>query len=202
LTLPLITTKSGKKFGKTEEGAIFLDKKLTSPYKFYQFWINTPDDQVIKFLKYFTFLRKEEILSLKEKLKREPKKKEAQKVLAREVTKIVHGEREAKRVERISQILFYGNVRELKEKEIKEAFFNVPSVKIEIKREIPVLDLLILSQATKSKSEAKRLIKQRGVSINGELILEINKIINKKEALYQKYFVIKKGKRNYYLVEC
>jgi len=202
LTLPLILTKSGKKFGKTEEGAIFLDKKLTSPYKFYQFWINTQDKDVISFLKYFTFLKKEEILDLEKKLKKEPKKKEAQKVLAKEMTKIVHGKEEAKRVEKISQILFYGNVKELKEEEIKEAFFNVPSTKIEIKKEIPVLELLVLSGAVKSKSEAKRLIKQRGISINGELILEIEKMITKKEALYQKYFVIKKGKRNYYLVEC
>jgi tyrosyl-tRNA synthetase len=202
LTLPLILTKSGKKFGKTEEGAIFLDKKLTSPYKFYQFWINTDDKDVISFLKYFTFLKKEEILNLEQKLKKSPKKKEAQKVLAREVTKLVHGREEAKRVERISQILFYGDVKELKEKEIKEAFFNVPSIKIEMKRETPVLELLVLSRAVKSKSEAKRLIRQRGISINGELILEIDKIITKKEALYQKYFVIKKGKRNYYLVEC
>jgi len=202
LTLPLILTKSGKKFGKTEEGAIFLDKKLTSPYKFYQFWINTQDKDVISFLKYFNFLKKEEILDLEKKLKKEPKKKEAQKVLAKEMTKIVHGKEEAKRVEKISQILFYGNVKELKEEEIKEAFFNVPSTKIEIKKEIPVLELLVLSGAVKSKSEAKRLIKQRGISINGELILEIEKMITKKEALYQKYFVIKKGKRNYYLVEC
>ncbi len=202
LTLPLILTKSGKKFGKTEEGAIFLDKKLTSPYKFYQFWINTQDKDVISFLKYFTFLKKEEILDLEKKLKKEPKKKEAQKVLAKEMTKIVHGKEEAKRVEKISQILFYGNVKELKEEEIKEAFFNVPSTKIEIKKEIPVLELLVLSGAVKSKSEAKRLIKQRGISINGELILEIKKMITKKEALYQRYFVIKKGRRNYYLVEC
>ncbi len=201
LTLPLITTKSGKKFGKTEKGTIFLDKNLTSPYQFYQFWINVPDDQVIKMLKYFTFLSKSEIEELEEKTKREPEKREAQRVLARKVTEIVHGKEKVQRVERISQILFYGNVRELKEEEIKEALFNVPSQKIPKREKISAVDLLVLSGAAKSKSEAKRLIKQKGIEVNGVQVDSIEKIFSDFEALFGKYFVIRKGKKNYCLVE-
>lgn len=202
LTLPLITTKSGKKFGKTEKGAIFLDKNLTSPYQFYQFWINTDDEDVIKFLKYFSFLPKEEILELEKETKKSPKERKAQKLLASEMTKLVHGEGELKRVERISQILFYGNIRELKEEEIKEALFNVPTEKIPKRKKISVIELLTLSKAAKSKSEAKRLIQQSGVMVNGVgPISSIERIFNDFEALYGKYFIIKKGKRNYYLLE-
>jgi tyrosyl-tRNA synthetase len=202
LTFPLITTKTGKKFGKTEKGAVFLEKNLTSPYEFYQFWINIDDADVIKFLKYFTLLSKEEILELAKKTKENPKEREAQKVLAREVTKLVHGEKELKRVERISQILFYGNVRELKEEEIKEALFNVPTQKIPKKEKIPAIELLVLSEAAKSKSEAKRLIKQKGVEVNGTgPISSIEQVFSDSDALFGKYFVIKKGKRRYFLVE-
>ncbi len=201
LTLPLITTKSGKKFGKTEKGAIYLDKNLTSPYQFYQFLINVPDEDVVKMLKYFTFLSKYEIEELKEKTKREPEKREAQKALAKKVTEIVHGKEELERVERISQILFYGNVRELKEEEIKEALFNVPSQKIPKREKISAIDLLVLSEAAKSKSEAKRLIKQKGIEVNGIQVESTERIFSDFEALFGKYFVIRKGKKNYYLVE-
>ena len=201
LTLPLITTKSGKKFGKTEKGAIFLDKNLTLPYEFFQFWLATEDSQVISFLKYFTFLSKEEILDLEVKTKKAPKEKEAQKVLAREVTKLVHGEKEAKRAERISQILFYGNVKELKESEIKEALFNVPGKAFPKKEKIPILELLVISGAATSKSEAKRLIKQKGILVNGDLIDSTEKVFSPKESLFGKYFIVKRGKRNYFLVE-
>lgn len=202
LTLPLITTKSGKKFGKTEKEAIFLDKNLVSPYQFYQFWINTEDADVIKFLKFFTFLSKEEIEDLEKKTKEKPKEREAQKILAREVTKMVHGKEEVKRVEKISQILFYGNVRELRENEIKEALFNVPTQKIPKKEKISVVELLTLGGVAKSKSEAKRIIQQGGVTINGiGPISSIERIFNNFEALYGKYFIIRKGKRNYYLIE-
>lgn len=201
LTLPLITTKTGKKFGKSEEGAIFLDKELTSPYKFYQFWINTDDDDVIRFLKYFTFLSKEEISEIEKKIKEYPEKRDAQRVLAKEITKFIHGEEEMKRVERISHILFYGKVKELKENEIKEALFDVPTGKIERKKEISVLDILTKSGSAKSKSDAKRLIKQGGISINGEILSSIEKKLTLNEAMYGKYFIVKKGKRSYYLLE-
>mgnify|MGYP000225528428 CR=1 FL=1 len=200
-TLPLLLTKSGKKFGKTEKGAIFLDKNLTPVYQFYQYLINTDDRDVIQLLKYFTFLSKEEIEEIEKEMEENPKERKAQKVLARELTKLIHGEKELKRVERISELLFYGKVKELKEEEIKEALFDVPTKKISIGKEIEVLDLLKEGGVVNSKSEAKRLIQQKGVMINEELIEDKGKKFSKKDAMYGKYFVIRKGKKNYFLVE-
>jgi len=200
-TLPLLLTKSGKKFGKTEKGAIFLDKNLTPVYQFYQYLINTDDRDVIQLLKYFTFLSKEEIEEIEKEMEENPKERKAQKVLARELTKLVHGEKELKRVERISELLFYGKVKELKEEEIKEALFDVPTKKITVKKEITILDLLKDGGVVNSKSEAKRLILQRGIMVNEEVIANKEKEFSRKNALYNKYFVIRKGKKNYFLVE-
>ncbi len=200
-TLPLLLTKSGKKFGKTEKGAIFLDKNLTPVYQFYQYLINTDDRDVIQLLKYFTFLSKEEIEEIEKEMEENPKERKAQKVLARELTKMVHGEKELKKVERISELLFYGKVKELKEEEIKEALFDVPTKKISIGKEITILDLLKEGGVVSSKSEAKRLIQQKGINVNEELVEDKEKKFSKKDALHGKYFVIRKGKKNYFLVE-
>jgi len=121
--------------------------------------------------------------------------------LARELTKLIHGEKELKRVERISELLFYGKVKELKEEEIKEALFDVPTKKISIGKEITVLDLLKEGEVVSSKSEAKRLILQRGITVNEEVIANKEKKLSRKNSLYNKYFVIRKGKKNYFLVE-
>jgi len=202
LTLPLLLTKSGKKFGKTEKGAIYLDKDLTIPYQFYQFFINATDDEVILLLKYFTFLSKQKILEIEKEHIKNPQRRLAQKILARELMKLIHSEAELKRVEKISEILFYGNVRDLKEEEIKEAFYNIPSEKIFLKEKgISVLDILKEARVVPSKSEAKRLIQQKGISVNGEVILSPEKNLSKNDALYGKYFVVKKGKKHYFLAE-
>jgi tyrosyl-tRNA synthetase len=201
LTLPLLTLR-GKKLGKTESGAIFLDPKLTTPYQFYQFLFNLDDESSIKFLKWFTFLKKEEILELEKVHKKSPDQRLAQKTLAKLLTEFVHGKKEFERVEKISRALFYDEIRKLKEEEIKEAFFNVPSQKISIEKEIPVLDFLVFGKVALSKSEAKRLINSGAILINDKKITDIHAKIEKKEALYGKYFVIKKGKKSYFLIEC
>jgi tyrosyl-tRNA synthetase len=201
LTLPLLTLR-GKKLGKTESGAIFLDPKLTTPYQFYQFLFNLDDESSIKFLKWFTFLKKEEILELEKAHKKSPDQRLAQKTLAKLLTEFVHGKKEFERVEKISRALFYDEIRKLKEEEIKEAFFNVPSQKISIEKEIPVLDLLVFGKVALSKSEAKRLINSGAILINDKKTTDIHAKIEKKEALYGKYFVIKKGKKSYFLIEC
>jgi tyrosyl-tRNA synthetase len=202
LTLPLVLTKSGKKLGKTESGTIFLDKNLTPVYQFYQYLINTDDRDVIQFLKYFTFLSKEEIEEIEKETKEKPEKRGAQRVLAKELTKLVHGQDELKRVERISELLFYGKIRDLKEEEIKEALFDVPTKKISLEKEISVLDLLKEGGVASSKAEAKRLVEQKGIVVNEEIVLNKEKKFSKKDALYQKYFVIRKGKKSYFLIEC
>ena len=130
LVFPLITTSSGVKFGKTEEGTVWLDPNLTSPFKFYQFWINTEDADVIRYLKYFTFLGRKEIEELEESLKKEPEKREPHRVLAREVTRMVHGEDALRRAERATRVLFGEEIGDLNLKEILEIFSDVPSKEI------------------------------------------------------------------------
>ena len=201
LTLPLLTLR-GKKLGKTESGAIFLDPKLTSPYQFYQFLINLDDESSLKFLKWFTFLKKEEILELEKAHKKLPEQRLAQKTLAKLLTEFVHGKKELERVEKISNALFYDEIGKLKKEEIEEAFFNVPSEKISIEKEISVLDLLVLGRVVPSKSEAKRLINSGAILINDKKVTDIHAKIEKEEALYGKYFVVKKGKKSYFLIEC
>ena len=201
LTLPLLTLR-GKKLGKTESGAIFLDPKLTSPYQFYQFLINLDDESSLKFLKWFTFLKKEEIVELEKAHKKLPEQRVAQKTLAKLLTEFVHGKKELERVERISNALFYDEIGKLKKEEIEEAFFNVPSEKISIEKEISVLDLLVLGRVVPSKSEAKRLINSGAILINDKKVTDIHAKIEKEEALYGKYFVVKKGKKSYFLIEC
>jgi len=201
ITLPLLLTKSGQKFGKTEKGAIFLDKNLTPVYKFYQYLINVEDKDAISLLKYLTFLNTEEILELEKEVKEKPKEKIAQRTLAKELTIMVHGKEELKRVERISKLLFYGKIRELKEEEIKEALFDVPTRKIHLKDHISILDLLTKGGITNSKGEAKRLIQQKGIEVNEELIENKERKFSKKDTLYNRYFVVKKGKKNYFLIE-
>ena len=201
LTLPLLTLR-GKKLGKTESGAIFLDPKLTSPYQFYQFLINLDDESSLKFLKWFTFLKKEEIVELEKAHKKLPEQRVAQKTLAKLLTEFVHGKKELERVEKISNALFYDEIGKLKKEEIEEAFFNVPSEKISIEKEISVLDLLVLGRVVPSKSEAKRLINSGAILINDKKVTDIHAKIEKEEALYGKYFVVKKGKKSYFLIEC
>jgi len=200
LTLPLIMKSDGTKFGKTESGAIWLDPKKTSPYQFYQFWINTGDKDVIKFLKYFTFLSKEEILNLEKEVKKNPEKREAQGVLAREMTRIIHGEKSLSKAEKISRALFYGELKNLSKEEIEEGFQDVPSYIIEKQREIPLVELLVKSGASSSKRQAREGIKNGAISVNGEIYKETDKILTPKNCFYNEYLIIRKGKKNYFLI--
>ncbi|MGB9763534.1 MAG: tyrosine--tRNA ligase [Minisyncoccia bacterium] len=200
LTLPLITTSSGEKFGKSSGKAIWLDKKLTSPYQFYQFWINTPDSEVIKLLKYFTFLTTEEIDKLEQSLLKEPEKREAQKTLAFEITKIVHGEKEAQKAQKISRALFYNEIKSLNKKELEIATEDVPVYHTE-RKNISLVDLLVLAQISSSKRQAREDILKKSISINGEIISDLNINLLDLKPLFNKYLIIRRGKKNYYLVD-
>jgi len=200
LTLPLITTASGEKFGKSSGKAIWLDKKLTSPYEFYQFWVNVSDSEVIKLLKYFTFLTKEEIEKLEISLLKEPEKREAQKTLAFEMTKIVHGEKEAKEAQKISQALFYNDLKSLNKKELEIAVSDVPTYKT-TRSSISLVDLLVLAQISPSKRQAREDILNKSISINGEIINDLNANLLQLKPLFDKYLIIRRGKKNYYLVD-
>lgn len=201
LTLPLLTRSDKTKIGKTESGTIWLDSKKTTPYQFYQFWINTGDGDVIKFIKYFTFLPEEEIESLKEKTEKEPEKRGAQAVLARETTSLVHGKEDMLKSEKISRALFYGNLKDLSEREIKEGLRDVPSCVLRGKKEIGIIELVMLAGAASSKGQAKEGIKNGAITINGDVRCDINETIVASDRLWNKYLIMRKGKRNYFLIK-
>jgi tyrosyl-tRNA synthetase len=200
LTFPLVTKNDGTKFGKTESGTIWLDPAKTTPYRFFQFWINTDDRDVVKFIKYFTFLSHDEIIDLEKEVVDNPGKREAQRVLAREVTALVHGKDALSRAEKISQALFYGNVKDLAKDEIEEGLMDVPSVAIE-EREIGIVDLLVTAGISPSKRQAREDLKNRAIYINDQCVTDINKMLGYNDRLRERYTVIRRGKKNYFLVK-
>ena len=198
MTAHLITRSDGKKFGKSEDGALFLDRNLTSPYKLYQFFFNQSDEDSVKYLKVFTFLPKEEINEIEKEHLANLGARIAQKRLAYEVVKIVHSEEDAEEAKKMSEVLFSNNFASLKEESLKELFANA---KIEVKESMKLEDLLIFIKAASSKREAREFIKNNAVSVNGEKVNDALKEFNKNDALFCKYLVVKRGKKNYYLVE-
>lgn len=198
MTAHLITRSDGKKFGKSEDGALFLDRNLTSPYKLYQFFFNQSDVDSVKYLKVFTFLPKEEINEIEKEHLANLGARIAQKRLAYEVVKIVHSEEDAEEAKKMSEVLFSNNFASLKEESLKELFANA---KIEVKESMKLEDLLIFIKAASSKREAREFIKNNAVSVNGEKVNDALKEFNKDDALFGKYLVVKRGKKNYYLVE-
>ncbi len=199
LTIPLVTDKAtGKKFGKSEGNAIWLNAEKTSPYEFYQFWLNTSDENVIDYLKLFTFLLLEEIEEIEKEFTNNPGSRNAQKILAREVTSFVHTKEVAKMVERVSQS-FFGNVplSDLSEEEIVILKENAPFVSIANKT--PLVDALVSTKLATSKREARTFIESAAVQINGEKIKEVDTILEK-DTLGE-LFLLKRGKKNVCLVE-
>ena len=202
LTIPLITKSDGTKFGKTETGTIWLDANKASPYQFYQFWINVDDKDVIGFIKYFTFLPHEEILKLEsEEVAKNPQNRVAQRVLAQEVTKLVHGEKELRRAEEITKALFGGDIKSLSERDIENVFGNMPSFEIENKKEIDLIDLLVEAKIVESRRQAKEDIQNNSISINGGVFKNIENKITPKDRLFNKYIIIRRGKKNYFLIK-
>jgi tyrosyl-tRNA synthetase len=199
LTWPLLIKEDGTKFGKSEKGTIWLNKDTTSPYEFYQFWINTPDSEVIKYLKWFTFLEKEKIEELEKDLKTRPEERIAQKVLAEEVTSFVHGKSAAESAIKISEALFQGYIKDLTLEEIEMAFLDVPSTTVS--ETLNLAELLVNCGASSSKREAREFISNNAVMVNGELVNDLDFIVKKENAIQRKYTVIRRGKKNYYLVK-
>lgn len=199
LTVPLVTKADGTKFGKTESGAIWLDREKTSPYEFYQFWINTDDRDVIKYLKYFTFLSKEEIEELEKQLQKAPEQRAAQKALAEEMTKLVHGEEALKQAIRISEALFSGSVSQLTAEEIEQGFKDVPSFEYE-GEEVPLVELLVMAKIVPSKRQAREDITNGAIYINGERIQDVNAVITKENRIEGRFTIIRRGKKKYYLI--
>ncbi len=199
-TAPLITTSDGVKIGKSESGTVWLDSKLTSPYFFYQFWMNIDDKDAVKFLKYFTFLAVEKIKEIEKEFSKAPQNREAQKALAKEITSFVHGEGAYKRAQKISEVLFYGDVKKLNKKELEEVLLNTEAVKLEKFDSLNVVDLLILAKVVDSKRQAREDILNRAIEINGEKMISTSLSINKKNLLFGKYLIFKRGKKDYRFV--
>ena len=200
MTVPLVTKSDGKKFGKSESGAVWLDRSKTSVYAFYQFWINTDDNDVIKFLKYFTFLDRAQIAELETELANRPEKRAAQRELAREVTRLVHGEDAVVSAEKITEALFSGDVTQLSEAELVEALQDMPTTVVN-EEEIPLMDLLIATQAAPSRRQARQDIESGAAYINGQRQQSVDFVVTKEQRLHSKYVVLRRGKKNYYLVK-
>jgi tyrosyl-tRNA synthetase len=200
LTVPLVTKADGTKFGKTEGGAIWLDPEKTSPYEFYQFWINTDDRDVVKYLKYFTFLSHEEIIELEKEAAEAPEKRTAQKALAVEMTKLVHGEESLNQAIKISAALFSGSIAELTAEEIKQGFKDVPSYE-HTGEEIGLIDLLVNSKISPSKRQAREDISSGAIYINGERVQELDKVMAAEDRIEGQFTVIRRGKKKYYLIK-
>ncbi|WP_123043572.1 tyrosine--tRNA ligase [Cohnella candidum] len=197
MTMPLVTKSDGKKFGKSESGAVWLDRNKTTAYQFYQFWINTDDADVVKFLKYFTFLSREEIEALEEELKANPEQRVAQKTLAREVTRLVHGQEAVETAEKVTVSLFSGDVSNLGEDELVEAMKDMASAKIEQEGDVPLIDLLVACGLAPSKRQARQDIESGAVYVNGVKQSGIDTVIGADQRLFGKYAVLRRGKKNY-----
>lgn len=201
ITMPLVTKSDGKKFGKSEGGAVWLDRSKTSAYQFYQFWINTDDQDVVKFLKYFTFLSRERIAELEQAVADRPEQRAAQRELAREVTRLVHGEEAVESAESITRALFSGDFTELSEADLVEALQDMPTTVVEETGEALLIDLLIATKAAPSKRQARQDIESGAVYINGERASGVETAIGADQRLHGKYVVLRRGKKNYYLVK-
>ncbi|HCT7600478.1 TPA: tyrosine--tRNA ligase [Staphylococcus aureus] len=199
LTIPLVTKSDGKKFGKSESGAVWLDAEKTSSYEFYQFWINQSDEDVIKFLKYFTFLGKEEIDRLEQSKNEAPHLREAQKTLAEEVTKFIHGEEALNDAIRISQALFSGDLKSLSAKELKDGFKDVPQVTLS-NGTTNIIDVLIETGVSPSKRQAREDVNNGAIYINGERQQDVNYELTSDDKIDSEFTIIRRGKKKYFMV--
>ncbi|PWI21913.1 tyrosine--tRNA ligase [Kurthia zopfii] len=199
-TIPLVIKSDGTKFGKTAGGAIWLDGEKTSPYEFYQFWLNTADSDVVKYLKIFTFLSREEIEALEGKVETEAHLREAQKTLASEMTKMIHGEEGLEQALKITAALFSGDLKALSVEEMKVAFSGVPSVEV-AKADSKIVELLVEAKISPSKRQAREDVTNGAISINGEKVQDLEYTIDAKDRLEDSFTIIRRGKKKYFMVK-
>ena len=197
-TMPLILDSSGNKIGKSEGNAVWLDKKKTSSYELYQYFINTSDEKVEEYLKVFTFISKEEIEEIIKNHFLHPEERIAQKRLSKEIVTDLHGEDEYSKAIKITEALFNGNISLLDENELKDAMNGVETHTIN--EQMNIIDMLVNTHILSSKREAREFINNGSISMNGEKINNPELLVNKEKALYNKYIVIRRGKKKYYLI--
>lgn len=199
LTIPLMLKADGTKFGKTAGGAVWLDPEKTSPYEFYQFWYNQDDRDVIKYLKYFTFLSQDEIAALEKAVEIEPEKRLAQRRLAEEVTAFVHGQQAVEDAEMISKALFSGDIKSLNIEQVESAFANVPTVTIPNEK-INLVQLLVDTKIEPSKRQAREDVKNGAIYINGDRNQDLEAEIDPSQSFEGRFIVIRRGKKKYFLL--
>ena len=198
-TMPLVTKADGTKFGKSATGAIWLDPQKTSPYTFYQFWLNSADADVGSFLKLFTFLDQQEIAGLEALMEEHPERREAHRKLAQEVTGLVHGADAVIAAERISASLFSGDTQSLLERDLNELRQDGLSSSV-CEPGVGILTVLVEAGLTKSTGEARKLIQGNGIKLNGMPVSDVSRTLDFDDALFQRFYLIRKGKKNYHLI--
>lgn len=198
ITSPLITKSDGTKFGKSEGKNIWLDPAKTSAYEFYQFWLNIADADVIDYLKRLSMHTPEEITALEKAMQEAPEKREAQTALAEELTEIVHGKEGLEKAKRITETFFHGDIMSLAPEEIKEGLAD--AAKCHVEDGMGLLDAMIAAGAASSKGEARRLVQQGSVSVNGNKVAQIDAVLTKAEAVNQEFTILRKGKKNYFVL--
>ncbi len=205
LTYPLIKKSDGTKFGKTASSAVWLDPKRTSPYKFYQFWLNTDDNDVIHYLKVYTFLTEEEINALECETKEHPETRAAQKTLAKYLTELMHGQTALDNAVQASQALFGGDISGLSAEDIADVFSEVPACDLPKDKfsgeGMSVVDVLTESGFLKSKGEARRAIQEGGVYVNNVRVSDVAEMIATSKFIGGKFLILRRGKKNYFMVK-
>lgn len=203
LVFPLVTTSAGIKFGKTEAGAVWLDPNLTSPFRFYQFWLNTDDRDVVKYLKFFTLLEQPEIAELEASLEAAPEKREAQKRLGEEVTRMVHGDYQLQRALQATRVLFGGELTGLSASDVLDIFADVPSHDLPANlfgdEGLSLIDAIVSCEIATGRGAARKLIEGGGIYVNNHRVADAQATIARSELIEGKYLVLRKGAKNYHL---
>jgi tyrosyl-tRNA synthetase len=204
LVYPLITKADGTKFGKTASGSVWLSAERTSPYRFYQFWLNTDDRDIINYLKYFTWLNLHDIQELEASLAEKPEQRESQRRLAREMTRMVHDETALQKAEQATQVLFGGELTGLSAAEVVDIFADVPSGQVSARQlqgdGMAIADLLTECQVSKSKGEARRAVEAGGIYVNNNRVLNAGIKVTVGDAIDGQFIVLRSGRKNYCLV--
>ena len=190
----------GTKFGKTAGGSVWLDPEQTTPYEFYQFWVNQDDRDVVKYLKFFTFLSQEEIATLEESVQTEPHKRQAQKTLAAEMTTFVHGEKALEDALKITDALFTGNVAQLSADEIEQGFKNMPTFESNLTEQELVTWLVDLG-IEPSRRQSREDVQNGAISINGEKVTDLDFVMTREHSFDQRFIIVRRGKKKYFLVK-
>lgn len=201
MTVPLITDSTGKKFGKSEGNAVWLDAEKTSPYEMYQFWLNVMDDDAVRFLKIFTFLSLEEIAEIEEEFNAARHERLAQKILAREVVTLVHGEAAYKQALKITEQLFAGNIKSLSAKELKQGLNNVPNYSVQADNNRNIVEILVAAKISPSKRQAREDVQNGAIYINGERIQDLDYTLSDDDKIDNELTVIRRGKKKYFVLD-